>query len=123
MAALPVTYEPASQRRHFRISAPAEVSVAGVRFPTLDWSLGGFRIARYGGNASVRDRMQVEFAVDFQGFRISFPANAEVLRRDDDQLAAKWVELGERESSVLRRFGSDVMAGRLAALDGVLKHI
>ena len=123
MAALPVTHEPASQRRHFRISAPAEVCVAGERFPTLDWSLGGFRIARYAGNASVRDRLEVEFTLDFQGFRISFVANAEVLRREDDQLAAKWVKLGERESSLLRRFGSDVLGGRLAAVDGVLKHI
>ena len=123
MAALPVTYEPASQRRHFRISAPAEVCVAGLRCPTLDWGLGGFRIAGYAGNASVRDRLQVEFALDFQGFRISFHARAEVLRREDDQLAAKWVELGERESSLLRRFVSDVIGGRLAAVDGVLKHI
>src|SRR5262245_45425917 len=123
MAALPVTHEPASQRLHFRGSAPAEVCVAGLRCPTLDWSLGGFRIARYAGNASVCDRLHVEFALDFQGFRISFHACAEVLRREDDQLAAKWVELGERESSLLRRFVSDVIGGRLAAVDGVLKHI
>jgi multidrug resistance efflux pump len=123
MAALPVTHEPASQRRQFRISAPAEVCIAGLRFPTLDWSLGGFRIARFAGNASVRDQLQVEFVLDFQGFRISFPASAEVLRREDDQLAAKWVKLGERECSLLRRFVSDVIGGRLAAVDGVLKHI
>jgi multidrug resistance efflux pump len=123
MAALPVTHEPASQRLHFRVSAPAEVCVAGLRCTTLDWSLGGFRIARYAGNASVCDRLHVEFALDFQGFRISFHACAEVLRRENDQLAAKWIELGERESSLLRRFVSDVIGGRLAAVDGVLKHI
>src|SRR5262245_59834796 len=123
MAEVPVTHEPASQRRHFRISAPADVCIAGLRCPTLDWSLGGFRIAAYAGNASVCDGLQVEFALDFQGFRISFHARAEVLRREGDQLAAKWVELGERESSLLRRFISDVIGGRLAAVDGVLKHI
>src|SRR5262249_37949674 len=122
MSALPVTHEPASQRRHFRICAPAEVCVEGLRYPTLDWSLGGFKIARYAGNASVCERLHVEFVLDFQGFRISFHANAEVLRRDDGQLAARWVELGERESSLLHRFVSDVMGGRLAGVDGVLKH-
>ena len=123
MTALPVTHEPASQRLHFRVSTPAEVCVKGLRYPTVDWSLGGFRIAAYSGDAHVRDRLQVEFALDFQGFSISFLAGAEVLRREDDQLTAKWVELGERETSVLRQFASGIMSGRLTAVNEVLKHI
>jgi len=74
MTALPVTHEPASQRLHFRVSTPAEVCVKGLRYPTVDWSLGGFRIAAYSGDAHVRDRLQVEFALDFQGFESELAA-------------------------------------------------
>jgi multidrug resistance efflux pump len=123
MTALPVIHEPASQRRHFRVTAPAEVCVSGLSYPTLDWSLGGFRIGGYAGNASVRDRLEVQFGLDFQGFSISFPASAEVLRRENDQLTAKWVQLGERETSLLGQFASGVISGRLTAVNDVLKHI
>ena len=47
MAAPSVTREPASQRLHFRLTSPAEVGIGGVRYRTVDWSLGGFRIAQF----------------------------------------------------------------------------
>ena len=123
MEALPVTYEPASQRRHFRITAPAHVRVDGSSYPTLDWSLGGFRIGNCAGGFNLRDHLQVEFALDFQGFHISFPASAEVVWRQGDQLGSRWMHLGQRESGLLRQFASDVMGGRVASIDGVLKGI
>jgi multidrug resistance efflux pump len=123
MAAVAVTHEPASQRRHFRVTSPAQVSLGGASFPTKDWSLGGFCIGDFKGSADVGDRIPVQFSLDFQGFAITFAALAEVVRRDSGSLAAKFIDLGERESELLRQFVSAIVTGQITPVDGVLKHL
>ena len=123
MSALSVVHEPACQRRHFRVASPAEVSIGGGRYQTADWSLGGFKIVKYDGTAQPGDRIPVHFWLDFQRFGVSFDATAEVLRREGDSLACKFVELGERESELLRQFVASITSGQMVAVDGVLKHL
>lgn len=122
-AAVAVTHEPASQRRHFRVTSPAQVSIGGATFPTKDWSVGGFRIRNFNGSAQVGDRTPVQFSLDFQGFAITFVALAEIVRMEGDSLAAKFIDLGERESELLRQFVSAIMSGQVTPVEGVLKHL
>lgn len=128
MAAVAVTHEPASQRRHFRVTSPAQVSIGGASFPTKDWSLGGFCIESFGASSQasstlVGDRIPIQFSLDFQGFAITFAALAEVVRVDRGSLAARFIDLGERESELLRQFVAGIMTGQITPVDGVLKHL
>lgn len=123
MAALSVAHEPACQRRHFRVTTPAEVEIRGVRYPTVNWCLGGFRIANFRETAKRGDHIPIHFCIDFQGFGVSFEARAEVVRVERESLAAKFNKLGERESELLRQFVSAILSGQMVPVDGVLKHI
>jgi multidrug resistance efflux pump len=123
MAAIAVTHEPASQRRHFRVTSPAQVSIGGGSFPTKDWSVGGFCIDKFNGSAQVGNRTPIQFSLDFQGFAITFLAVAEVVRMEGGSLAAKFIDLGERESELLRQFVSAIMTGQITPVEGVLKHL
>ena len=121
--AIKVKHEPASQRLHFRVTSPAEVEMGGQRYPTDNWSVGGFKIVRFSGNAQPGDRVPIQFSVNFQGFDVSFEAKAEVLRREGDTLAAQFIGLGERESELLQTFVSNILSGQMVGVDGVLKNI
>ena len=123
MHAVSVAYEPASQRRHYRLTTPAAVIISGNRYATEDWSLGGFRIGGYTARAEKGQRMDVQFAFDFQGFEIVFPALAEVVRTAPEMLAAKFVDLGEREASLLKHFETSILGGQIAPVDKMLVHM
>ena len=122
MAAVPVFYEAPSRRQYFRTTSPAEVTIGGRRYRTANWSVGGFAIERC-SEAAPGERVEIGFAVDFQGFAISFCATAEVLRVSNSSLAARFVNLGERESNLLRYFSSALISGQMVAVDGVLKNV
>src|SRR5437868_9881740 len=123
MAAVSVAHEPACQRLHLRVTSPAEVSIDGARYRTEDWSIGGFKIAGFRGTARPDDRIPIHFWLDFQGFGVSFEALAQVLRMEGESLSAKVVDLGERESELLRQFVSAIASGQMVPVDGVLKRI
>ncbi len=123
MAAVSIAHEPASQRRHFRVTAPAKVRIHGTVYATSDWSAEGFRITQFQCACSLHECIDVEFAVDFQGFSISFCANAQVVRCDGSELAAKFTGLGERAANLLSDFVTGLMNGQVMAVDGVLKHM
>ncbi len=122
-SAINVKHEPASQRLHFRVTSPAEVEIGGRRYPTENWSVGGFKIVRFDGSAEPGERIPIQFGLNFQGFDVSFEANAEVLRREGDTLAAQFIGLGERESELLRTFVSNILSGQMVGVDGVLKNL
>ncbi len=131
MAPVSVIYESPSRRRYFRVLSPAEVIIDGAKFRTKDWSAGGFAIVYPGdpgegqGCRSLQagDKVRVSFAVDFQGFAISFCAVAAVVRVEEQLLAAMFFDLGDRECSLLRHFSSSLLSGKLASIEGVLKNI
>jgi multidrug resistance efflux pump len=131
MAAVPVIYETPSRRQYFRVSSPAEVSVGGKRYRTQDWSAGGFaiRFSGQGGDlpfgrpVQIGDPLPITFAVDFQGFAVSFCATASVVRLKDGALAARFLDLGERECNLLRHFSSSLLSGTMSSVEGVLKNL
>jgi len=123
MAAVAVTHEPASQRRHFRILSPAQVIMGGQGFQTKDWSVGGFGLANFNGSAQVGERLPIQFSLDFHGFAISFAALAEIVRVEGGVLGARFIDLGERETELLQQFVSAIISGQITSVDGVLKHI
>src|SRR5215813_4066276 len=116
-------YEAPSRRQHFRVSAPAEVTIGNRSFPTRDWSCGGFSLDRFDGPAMPGDRVSIQFSLDFQGFAISFPGEAKVLRRNGEFLAAEFVNLGDREHQLLRYFTSALVSGQMVPVDNVLKSL
>ncbi len=123
MAALSVAHEPACERLHFRVTTPAEVEIGGARYATVNWCVGGFRIADFRGTAQRGDHIPVHFKVDFQGFSVAFEARAEVLRVERESMAAKFVKLGERESELLRQFVAAILGGQVVPVEGVLRHV
>ena len=138
MATLAVVHEAPSQRRSYRVSSPAAVTIAGVRYHTKDWSVGGFRIEVSPAEACkihtgkcpegahcaiVGARLPIEFSLDFQGFDISFPASAEILRTSGNSLAAKFVDLGDRETEMLRYFTSCILSGETTPVGHMLTRI
>ena len=123
MSSVPVIYETPSRRQYFRVSAPAEVTFGGRTWPTKDWSSGGFSVEPYDGPAAPGDRLPVRFALDFQGFAISFTSDAKILRRQGERMAAEFIGLGEREHHLLRYFTSALISGQMAPVEGVLKNL
>jgi len=124
MSAVPVIYETPSRRQSFRVSSPAEVTIRGRRYRTKDWSAGGFAVEHFDEVAAPGDRLStVTFAVDFQGFAISFCSEAKVIRAQDGLMAAEFLDLGEREHNLLGYFTSSLISGQIAPVDGVLKNL
>src|SRR5437867_12483954 len=123
MATVAVIHEAPSQRRHYRFTSPAAVTISGVRYPTGDCGLGGFRIERFDGRAAVGERLNAVFCIDFQGFEIAFTAAAEVVRTSRNCLAARFVNLGERESELLKHFTSCIISGEITPVGNLLARI
>jgi multidrug resistance efflux pump len=123
MATVAVIHEAPSQRRHYRFTSPAAVTISGVRYPTGDWGLGGFRIEPFDGRAAVGERLNTVFCLDFQGFEIAFTAAAEVVRTSRNCLAARFVNLGERESELLKHFTSCIISGEITPVGNLLARI
>jgi len=123
MAALSVAHESACERRHFRVTTPAEVQITGAWYPTVNWSLGGFRIDGFLESAKPGNQLPIHFRIDLQGFGISFETRVEVVRAEGKSLAAKFVKLGERESELLRQFVAATLGGQMVPVAGVLRQI
>jgi multidrug resistance efflux pump len=120
-----VRYDSASARRHPRVTAPASVELDGKRYPTMDWSIGGFRISGYSGEARVDERRGARFFLNFQGFEIGFEAQARFCAIDEElqEASAEFVDLGQRESELLRHFMVGVATGEMATISDTLVHI
>ena len=122
MAALSVAYEAPSRRMAYRVTAPAMATIQGRGYRTKDWSTGGFSTEEYDGPARPGDRVRIGFAVDFQGFAVSFAGEARVARRDGKRLAAEFIRLGERERGLLRYFSSALVSGQTVLLAGLISE-
>jgi multidrug resistance efflux pump len=123
MAALSVAHESACERRHFRVTTPAEVEIGGAWYPTVNWSLGGFKIDGIRESAQPGNQLRIHFRIDFQGFGITFDTRAEVVRMEGTSLAAKFIKLGERESELLRQFVAATLGGQMVPVAGVVRQI
>jgi multidrug resistance efflux pump len=122
---LTVRYDNPSARRHQRVVAPAWVEIGGERYPTMDWSVGGFRLAGYSGAATLGETRAIRFFLNFQGFEIGFEARAKLrgVNVELKQASGEFVELGQRESELLRHFVVGVATGEVSTLSDTLVHI
>jgi len=122
-----VKREMASQRRHFRISAPLYVKLQGgaQRYETKDWSVGGFCIQGYTGSNVVGSNINVEVEVTFSNFNINFVTDAEVVRADmaNAELAATFTSLTNRQVELLKHFSDSIIMGEMSPVGETIQRI
>ena len=117
--------EKPSQRLHYRVTAPLEISVGGVDYTTVNWSIGGFCIAIEGDLPAAGDILAARVSVPFQGFSIGFDLEAQVLRADPDsgEIAAKFVDLDERARDLLEHFVENIVRGSMTTAEDTIRRI
>lgn len=121
-----ITREKPSLRRHHRVSAPLTITVDGIPYQADDWSLGGFALSAWTRDDLVEgSEFLCSLTLPFQGFQISFEAKAGVVRvRHDVQiLAARFVELGERQHELLSHFTEELMRGAMSPVGDTILRI
>jgi len=125
MSTVTVRYDPASARRHQRVTAPARVEIDGRPYATKDWSVGGFRITGFEGEPRTGEARPIRFYVNFQGFEIGFEAKARVCAFDEEPraISAEFQQLGPRETELLRHFVTGVTSGEMTSVSQTLVHM
>lgn len=113
-----------SQRLHHRVAAPVTVSLPEGDFETVDWSLGGFAVKGYPHQPELLSEMTGTFHIPFQGFAISFEFTATIARLGEEGLvAAKFIDLQDRETEILTHFIDELVRGSVTAFDDALLRI
>ena len=82
-----------TRRRDRRLREVAlTVMLDGETYPTIDWSLGGLKIAGYQGQRDVDEEIRVYLEGELRGHKLGGAATMVVVRRDVDnyQLAARF---------------------------------
>jgi hypothetical protein len=78
-----VGVEMANRRRDKRVETwPILIELEGKFYPTVDWSLGGFRIEGYDGRRRRGEEITVGILVKAGTEQLSHVARAEIVRRD-----------------------------------------
>ncbi len=115
---------PPSKRKHYRIQAPIRVEIQGRSFETIDWSVGGFRIKDYPGEAP-ESPFEVTLSIPFQGYWVNARARVQVVRHDAEQkqLAAQFLDLEERTRNLLDYFARGLLSGELSSVEGAIQRI
>lgn len=107
-----VGIETANRRRDRRVDTyPLLIELDGKAFPTIDWSLGGFRIEGYDGRRRRGEEITVRIVVRAGESRRTHVARAEIVRRgiETGQLAANFILLDNDTLETLEGW----MTGRL----------
>ncbi|MDE3060483.1 MAG: hypothetical protein KGJ06_05680 [Pseudomonadota bacterium] len=123
--ALSARYVVPSQRRHWRVTVPIVIAIGGKDYPSMNWSVSGFRVADITKTVRPGDYIDVYVKIPFHGFDVGFDANARVCRYDghERELAAEFVNLGEREQETLRTFIQGLTTGEMAPIGGIIKKL
>ncbi len=118
-------HEAPSQRRRYRITAPIEFEAAGGRYHAHDWSVLDFRLRDYDGPLKPGDHAEFKIHIPYQGFIVTFPANARIVRADaaEKSLIGEFFNLGEREKEILEVFVSGLVRGEMESVDGMLRRM
>lgn len=77
------------------------ILIEGETYPTLDWSLGGFRIGGYQGSIGMGQELIVEGIGPALNELFPLDVNCTAIRRTDEQLAVGFVELTSDAYDVL----------------------
>jgi len=101
-----ITFHPRDGRRDRRYPSPTLlVTIGGIEYATLDWSLGGFRIGNCERPMRIGQRLYGSFRLVGQPQTVEFTAT--VVRLDEPsagQVALQFLDLSERGMETLERF-------------------
>jgi len=122
-----VIREKPSQRRHHRLTAPLFVTLPGqARQRAVDWSLGGLGVIAADGNLSAPgDLFPVGIILPFQGYEMTFEAQVEVVRIDQERsfLGLQFVDLNERSHDLLSYFIENLVRGQMGTVEDSICRI
>lgn len=124
--AVKVRRERPDQRRHHRVTAPLFVTLAGHKVKAADWSLGGLRIEAFPGEVpGPLAPLDLVLTLPFQGFDVTFDVRAEVVRSNQDTrtIAARFLELGERERELMSHFLEELVRGSMVDVEDTIQRI
>ena len=119
-----VTRELPSHRRHHRVSTPIDITINDELYSVSDWSLGGFKIDNW-NDESVNDGDELEcnFSLPFQGFFLAFNNQIRVIRRKENTLATKFIDIDERKTELLEHFIEELVRGNMTPVGDTLLRI
>ena len=121
-----VLRERPDQRRHHRVTAPFFITLDGEKARCADWSLGGFRVDDFALEAPLPGEvLSIHCTLPFQGFDVSFEARCEVVRNNPDtgMFAARFTEMGERESELMTHFLEELVRGSMSEVADTIQRI
>jgi len=119
-----ISRERPSQRRHHRVSTPIDIVIDDQLYNVSDWSLGGFKIDTWIDNGlTPGDEFECNFSLPFQGFFVAFNICLTVIRADSGVLAAKFVELSDRQTELLEHFVEELLRGNMTSVGDTILRI
>ncbi|MEO1207121.1 MAG: HlyD family efflux transporter periplasmic adaptor subunit [Pseudomonadota bacterium] len=124
--AVKVRRERPDQRRHHRVTAPLYVVMGGHRVRAADWSLGGLRVEDFPGDIpGIGATIPLDVTLPFQGFDVSFKAQAEVVRVNPKtrMFALRFTEIGERERELMSHFVEELIRGAMVDVEETIQRI
>jgi mannuronan synthase len=116
-----IRYEAETQRQHPRYRLPMQAFVEGRAYEVLDWSLGGFAL-RAGTGFRPGQAVSAELRVPLGGYDlgISTRAEARYVSPEEERAGFAFVDINERQASLLRYVADAVLAGELVEAGEVL---
>jgi len=69
----------APTRRHHRVKVPLHLTIDEKPYYSVDWSLGGFQIQGYEGDAKADDEAERGLVLPFEGFILQVKARFRVV--------------------------------------------
>ena len=119
-----ISRETPSHRRHHRVSSPIDITIKDHLYSVSDWSLGGFKIDNW-DDESVNDGDELEcnFSLPFQGFFLAFNVHIKVIRRFENTLATKFIDIDERKTELLEHFIEELVRGNMTPVGDTILRI
>ena len=119
-----ISREAPSHRRHHRVSTPIDITISDQHYTVSDWSLGGFKIDNW-SDESVNDgdELDCNFSMPFQGFFLAFNNHILVIRRSNNTLATKFVDMDERKTELMEHFIEELVRGNMTPVADTILRI
>ncbi len=116
-----IRYEAETQRQHPRYRLPMQAYVGGRAYEVLDWSLGGFAL-KGGSEFRPGERVLAELRVPLGGYDlgISVQAEARYVAPDGTRAGFAFVDINERQASLLRYVADAILTGEIVEVGEVL---
>lgn len=108
------------------MTAPFFVAFGDQSHRAVNWSLGGFRLDGVSGPLpQPGSTLAIHATLPFQGFDVSFPAEAEVVRIDPAtrMVACQFTRLGERERELMQHFIEELVRGSMVDVQDTIQRI